>query len=112
MGEVDLHPQGHAMKRREAGHHRLRPRRLVGEQVQVPGSRQVADMVAFVGREIFRRPALGDVAAGPMEARQIDPLVDVLAVVPLVEVALVAGLHFGIDDQHSLAVQRHGFVPL
>jgi len=60
-------------------------------------------MVAFVGGEIFRRASQGDIAAGAMEARQVDALVDMLAVVPFVEIALVPRLHLGQRDQHSLA---------
>ena len=105
--QVDLDAQGHAVELGETGHHRLRPRRLVGEQRQVTRRGEIADAVAFVGREIFRRAVHRDIAAGAMEARQVDSLVDVLAIVPFVEIAFVARLHFGEDDQHSLAVKGH-----
>ena len=106
--QVDLDAQRQPLELGEAGHHRLGPRRLVGQQRQIARRREIADRVAFVGREVFRRAAHGDVAAGAVEARQVDALVNVLAVVPFVEIALVARLHLVEDDQHSLAVQGHG----
>ena len=104
-----LHAERKPPEVREARHHGLAPRRLVGEQREVARRRQVGDRVAFVGREVFGRGPHRDIAAGTMEARQVHPLVDMLAIVPLVEVALVARLHLVVHDQHSFAVQRHGF---
>src|SRR5262249_5078426 len=69
--------------------------------------RQIRDRVAFVGREILGRAAHRDISPAAMEPGQIDALVNVLAIVPLVEIALVASFHLAEHDQHALAVKRH-----
>ena len=100
---VDLHAQRQAMEPREARHRPLRPRRLVGEYAEIVRRREVTDAVAFVGREVFRRALYRDVAPGALEARHRQALVDMLSVVPLVEIAFVARFHLAEYDQHALA---------
>ena len=73
---------------------------------QTPWSQAVMARFTYFRRLTLRVQvdlAHGDIAAGAMEAGQIHPLVDMLAIVPFVEIALVTRLHLVEDQQHALA---------
>jgi len=73
----------------------------------VPDPRERKALAAWLQETALPKAIARPGLVGAVEPRKVDPLVNVLAIVPLVEIALVARLHLVEDDQHSLAVKRH-----
>src|SRR5829696_10221459 len=91
----------------EAGYVLPRPVGLVRQHLLVGGAAQRLEAVGRVGAEVLGGPFLGDPAPRLEEAFDADPLGEMLAVVPEIEVLLVCGVDVHRRDEHPLASQRH-----